>query len=225
MSAGGVGAGGECVAAVAVIDKMAATAGQVEGELQAVGVAHIAEPRRIVGARVAAEAEDEQLRGAQTCRGDDVEDMVSFGHHVFGRRVLDDLHTGQRFGRHALKKGFQGGSVHAGGTAVEPHVDVVRAAHREVPFLVDLHRGCIADGVPGGEATHRLVVLHVVVHHLAGHAVDGLRSRDADGLQLHHLHSGIDAVEPRLGNAVGGLGMEHPCGHHHGREKQMSLHK
>ena len=62
----------EGVGAAAVAEEVAAAAGQVERELQAVGVAHIAEPRRIVGSRVAAEADDEQLRGAQACRGDDV---------------------------------------------------------------------------------------------------------------------------------------------------------
>ena len=184
---------------------MAAAAGQVEGELQAVGVAHVAEPRGVIGARVAAEAQEPEFAGAQAGRGDDVEYVVSFGHHVFGRGVLDDLHAGQRLGGHALEKGLQRGAVHAGGAAVEPHVDVVGAAHGEVPLQVDLHGGCVADSIPAGEASHRLVVLYVIVDHLAGHAVDGFGGGNADFLQLHELHLGVDAVQFGLAYAVGGL--------------------
>lgn len=203
--AGGVVAGGEGVAAAAVVNKMAVATGQVEGKLQAIGVAHVAEPRRVVGARVAAEAQEPELACAQAGRGDDVEYVVSFGHHVFGRGVLDDLHAGQCLGGHALEKSLQRGAVHTGGTAVEPHVDVVGAAHGEVPFQVDLHRGCIADSIPGGEARHRLVVLDVVVDHLAGHAVDGFGGGNADFLQLHELHLGVDTVQFGLARTVGSL--------------------
>ena len=129
--------------------------------------------------------------------------MAAVLDHVFRRGILDDLDAGQSLGGHALEEGLQRRAVHTGGLAIEPHRHLLRAAHGDVALLVHLHGGRVADGVVGGESSHRLVVLDVVVHHFAGHAVDRLRCRDADFFQLHEFYLGVDAVKLGLADSVG----------------------
>ena len=209
VAAGGVACGREHGGvAMHEIVAVAVAAGEVDVEPQAVGIADIAGPGREVGACVATQAHNPQLGGAQANGGDDVDDVRAALHHVFSRGVLDDLDAGHGVGWQALEEGPQHLAADAQALAVEPHLHFVGTAHGEVALGVDLHGGGVTDGVPGGEAFHGLVVLDVVVHHLAGHAVDGLGGGDADGGELQELHLGIDTVQGGLADGVGGLGLQ-----------------
>ena len=82
VAAGGVCSISEGGIAAAVAFPVAVTARHMYVKLQPITVAHVAYPWREIRSRVAAQAYQPQLAGAQLGRGDNIEDMLALFHHI-----------------------------------------------------------------------------------------------------------------------------------------------
>ena len=128
----------------------------------------------------------EEMAVAYFGTGDDVDDMAIFIHHIFGRRVFDNLYAVHRIGGQLLQIDFQCRTIHVGRIAIYPYLHFARTTHGDVALYVHLHTGGILQGIQCCETFYRFVFCHVVVYYFAFHTVDGTRCSYRYGLQ--HLH-------------------------------------